>query len=167
MDGDIKLQQYLLLGKTAKGRSMCELITKATAEPGLFAFGELLDLPNIQELQSGEYAAYKSLLELFCYGTWSDYQQCKANLPPLTPQHELKLKQLTIASLGSSQKVEMQPCSIACNSIQRRPLHMLPLRTFAPYSTVYCNLLVMALCWPHSATACHTAVSRCALGTEL
>jgi hypothetical protein len=29
----------------------------------------------------------------------------KASLPPLTQQHELKLKQLTVASLGSQQKV--------------------------------------------------------------
>lgn len=50
MDADAKLQQFLLLGKSAKGRSMCELITKATAEPGLFTFGELLDLPTVQEV---------------------------------------------------------------------------------------------------------------------
>jgi hypothetical protein len=51
MDADAKLQQYLLLGKSAKGRSMCELITKATAEPSLFTFGELLDLPTVQEVR--------------------------------------------------------------------------------------------------------------------
>ncbi|WIA42053.1 hypothetical protein OEZ86_009341 [Tetradesmus obliquus] len=104
MDTEAKLQQYLLLGKSAKGRSMCELITKATAEPGLFTFGELLDLPNVQELQA-EFAAFRALLELFCYGTYPEYQQHKASLPPLTQQHELKLKQLTVASLGSQQKV--------------------------------------------------------------
>jgi COP9 signalosome complex subunit 7 len=50
MDSDAKLQQYLLLGKSAKGRTLCELILKATAEPGLFSFGELLDLPSVQEV---------------------------------------------------------------------------------------------------------------------
>ncbi|KAF6263762.1 hypothetical protein COO60DRAFT_1488339 [Scenedesmus sp. NREL 46B-D3] len=95
MDAEAKLQQYLLLGKSAKGRSICELITKATAEPSLFTFGELLDLPSVQELQ-GEFAAFRALLELFCYGTYPEYQQHKASLPPLTQQHELKLKQLTV-----------------------------------------------------------------------
>lgn len=98
MDAEAKLQQYLLLGKSAKGRSICELIAKATAEPGLFTFGELLDLPSVQEvrneaagarggdaggltphllisqLASGEFASFRALLELFCYGTWSEYQ---------------------------------------------------------------------------------------------
>ncbi|KAF8059698.1 csn7 [Scenedesmus sp. PABB004] len=103
--GEGKLQQFLLLGKAAKGRAMCELITRATAEPGLFTFGELLDLPGVQELSGSEFAAFRSLLELFCYGTWEEYQQHRASLPPLTPAHELKLKQLTVASLGARQKV--------------------------------------------------------------
>jgi hypothetical protein len=29
---------------------LCELISKATAEPGIFTFGELLSLPNVQEV---------------------------------------------------------------------------------------------------------------------
>lgn len=128
---------------------------------------------------SGEFAPHKSLLELFCYGNWSDYQgaggkqcQCikpstsswrkqdsgnlhdtphtqaalslipaaaplegtltlppcrapvppphthtahKAQLPPLTQQHELKLKQLTVSSLALQQKVGRAalPCTCA------------------------------------------------------
>jgi COP9 signalosome complex subunit 7 len=46
-----KLQQYMLLAKSARGRALCELINKATAEPGLFAFGELLDNPSIVEVR--------------------------------------------------------------------------------------------------------------------
>ncbi len=52
MDGEAKLQQYLLLGKSAKGRALVELINTATAEPGLFAFGELLALPSVQEVNN-------------------------------------------------------------------------------------------------------------------
>lgn len=97
-------QQFLILGKSARGRALCELINRATAEPGIFTFGELLSLPNVQEM-GGEFAPHKSLLELFCYGNWSDYQAHKAQLPPLTQQHELKLKQLTVSSLALQQKV--------------------------------------------------------------
>ena len=50
MDSESKIQQFLLLGKNARGRSCAEIIAKATSEPGLFAFGELLDMPNVQEV---------------------------------------------------------------------------------------------------------------------
>lgn len=44
------MEQYLLLAKRAKGRALVDLIQKATAEPGIFAFAELLDLPNVKEV---------------------------------------------------------------------------------------------------------------------
>jgi hypothetical protein len=43
-------QQFLILGKSARGRALAELINRATAEPGIFTFGELLNLPNVQEV---------------------------------------------------------------------------------------------------------------------
>lgn len=47
-----KIQQFLLLGKSTRGgRAVAELINSATAEPGLFTFGELLDLPAVQEVR--------------------------------------------------------------------------------------------------------------------
>lgn len=46
-------QQFLILGKSARGRALCELINRATAEPGIFTFGELLSLPNVQEVRAG------------------------------------------------------------------------------------------------------------------
>ena len=45
-----KIQQYLLLAKNARGRAACDLISKATSEPGLFGFSELLSVPSIQEV---------------------------------------------------------------------------------------------------------------------
>ena len=46
------MEQYLLLAKRAKGRALVDLIQKATAEPGLFAFAELLDVPNVKEVST-------------------------------------------------------------------------------------------------------------------
>ena len=43
-------QEFLILGKSAKGRALCELISRATAEPGIHTFGELLCLPNVQDV---------------------------------------------------------------------------------------------------------------------
>ncbi|EEC13724.1 cop9 complex subunit 7A, putative [Ixodes scapularis] len=44
-----QLEQYLLLAKTAKGAAAAELIKQVTEAPGVYVFGELLDMPNIQE----------------------------------------------------------------------------------------------------------------------
>eukprot|EP00887_Chlorella_sp_A99_P005621 scaffold1.g5621.t1 len=46
MDNDAKIEQYQLLARSAKGLALVDLIGKAAAEPGLFAFGELLSLPS-------------------------------------------------------------------------------------------------------------------------
>ncbi len=50
MDGDAKIQQYVLLAKGVRGRGAADLITKATADPAVFGFGELLDVPSIKEV---------------------------------------------------------------------------------------------------------------------
>ena len=50
MATDVRLQQYILLSKGARGRAVAELINKATSEPGLFCFGELIDAPSVNEV---------------------------------------------------------------------------------------------------------------------
>lgn len=44
------------------------------------------------------------LLELFCYGTWSEFKAHEAALPPLSEAQRLKLKQLTAVSLATASK---------------------------------------------------------------
>lgn len=71
------LEPYLLLSKSATSpRSAVDLITQATSLPNTYVFAELLQTPNIQALRnaSPEYAIYLTLLEIFSWGTWSDYQ---------------------------------------------------------------------------------------------
>jgi COP9 signalosome complex subunit 7 len=46
------LEQFVLLAKNVRGRGAAEIVKQATCEPGLFAFGELLDMPSIQEVRS-------------------------------------------------------------------------------------------------------------------
>mmetsp|Transcript_7131 Transcript_7131/g.15602 ORF Transcript_7131/g.15602 Transcript_7131/m.15602 type:complete len:269 (+) Transcript_7131:95-901(+) len=102
---DAKIQQYLLLAKGARGRAAADLISKATSEPGLFAFGELLATPALAEIQNGDLAQHYSLLQLFAYGTWPEYKASAASLPALNDQQRLKLKQLTTVSLAIKSKV--------------------------------------------------------------
>jgi COP9 signalosome complex subunit 7 len=44
------LEQFVLLAKSAKGAAAMELIRQVLAAPGVFVFGELLDMPNIKEV---------------------------------------------------------------------------------------------------------------------
>ncbi|CAL5224552.1 g7253 [Coccomyxa viridis] len=98
------MEQYLLLAKRAKGRALVDLIQKATAEPGLLAFAELLDVPNVKELETSEHAPAYHLLQLFAYGTLLEYNSRSSSLPPITEEQRLKLRQLTIISIAEEKK---------------------------------------------------------------
>ena len=50
MDNSLKVDQFLLLAKHARGLALVDLIGKCTAEPGLYTFGEILSLPGVQEV---------------------------------------------------------------------------------------------------------------------
>lgn len=45
-----KIEQYRLLAKGTRGRALVDLVQKATREPGLFAFGEILDVESVKEV---------------------------------------------------------------------------------------------------------------------
>jgi len=70
------LEPYLALSKSANSpRAAADLITQATSSPNTYVFAELLETPNIQKLrQSQDYASHLKLLEIFAWGTLSDYQ---------------------------------------------------------------------------------------------
>jgi COP9 signalosome complex subunit 7 len=44
------LEQFVLLSKTAKGIAAVELIKQALEVPGVYVFGELLDMPNVRDV---------------------------------------------------------------------------------------------------------------------
>ena len=44
------LEQFVLLAKSAKGAAAVELVKQALEAPGVYVFGELLDMPNIVEV---------------------------------------------------------------------------------------------------------------------
>uniref|UniRef100_A0A7S0WJU6 PCI domain-containing protein n=1 Tax=Pyramimonas obovata TaxID=1411642 RepID=A0A7S0WJU6_9CHLO len=103
--GDAALEQFCILAKSAKGHAAVQIIAEATSAPNLFAFGELLDQPNLQELKGTEHAASYELLRMFAHGTWSDYKAAAGMLPALNAEQQLKLKQLTVVSLAENAKV--------------------------------------------------------------
>lgn len=98
------LEQFVLLAKTAKGAAALELIKQAIETPGVHVFGELLDMPNIKELENGPHAEYWNTLNLFAYGTYKEYLQNKSQMLELTPVQKKKLQHLTIVTLATKSK---------------------------------------------------------------
>jgi len=99
------LQPFLLIAKSAKGKGCTAVIDQVLQAPGIFVFGELLDMPNVKQLEGTENKGHFELLKIFAYGTYSTYKENAASLPPLSPQMATKLRQLTIVSLAADSKV--------------------------------------------------------------
>ncbi|KAH8597636.1 hypothetical protein B0O99DRAFT_480830, partial [Bisporella sp. PMI_857] len=100
------LEPFLALTKSASSpRAAADLISRATSHPNTFVFAELLNTSNIRALENApeEQAAYLKHLEIFSYGTYSEYQSIPS-LPALNPAQTLKLRQLSFLSLAKDPK---------------------------------------------------------------
>jgi len=117
------LEQFILLSKTAKGAAASELIRQSLEAPGVYVFGELLDMPNIRELANGPHSNYYNLLNLFAYGSFSEYKANQDKLPPLSAAQLNKLRLLTIISLATKNKC--LPYSLLLNELDIRNLREL------------------------------------------
>ncbi|WWD03573.1 hypothetical protein V865_001627 [Kwoniella europaea PYCC6329] len=96
-----KLEPLLLLARSTKGAAAAKIIIDATAAPGVYVFSELLEIPNIQELSTDPtYQNHYRLLQVFAYGTLTDYEGNPSSYPSLSPTHILKLKHLTLVTLA-------------------------------------------------------------------
>ncbi|XP_055864775.1 COP9 signalosome complex subunit 7a-like [Biomphalaria glabrata] len=98
------LEPFLLLLKDAKQAGAASIVTQAMGAPNVFVFGEILHLPNVQELANGPHAAVFQLLNVFAYGTYKDYKASTAQLPDLTAAQLTKLRHLTVVSLATKTK---------------------------------------------------------------
>ncbi|CAB1317122.1 unnamed protein product [Coregonus sp. 'balchen'] len=100
-----QLEPFMLLAKNAKGPALIALINQLLEAPGVYVFGEFLELPCIQELSKGPNEGYCQLLNMFAYGTYHDYKAFKDTLPPLTETQKNKLRHLTIVNLAANTQV--------------------------------------------------------------
>lgn len=101
------LEQFVLLAKTAKGAAAVELIKQALEAPGVYVFGELLDMPNIEDLKKNPTTQpFYKLLQLFAFGTYKEYVNMEAGqLPELGTAPLRKLRMLSVATLAESEKL--------------------------------------------------------------
>ena len=83
---------------------LCHSSLQVISHKKIFVFDELLAVPTIQALQEGDFSVSFNTLQLFTYGTVSQYFDNKASYLDLNAQQLLKLQQLSLVSLGESVK---------------------------------------------------------------
>lgn len=96
---DTHLEPFLIMARNMKGSAAAKVIKDATSAPDVFGFGELLQVENIQQLQTGDHEKSYKLLELFAYGDLQTYKIQPAKYPELSDAQMNKLKQLTLIKL--------------------------------------------------------------------
>ncbi|KAG8391520.1 hypothetical protein BUALT_Bualt01G0196200 [Buddleja alternifolia] len=126
------IEHFVKQASNLEGSALSTVAIDATSHPSLFAFSEILSVPNVLQLEGTENSVYLDLLRMFAYGTWSEYKTrpeevaslcltmlgkpltvdlsnevtCGASsLPELVPDQVLKLKQLTVLTLAETNKV--------------------------------------------------------------
>ena len=61
-----KVEPFLLLAKSARGAGAAKLVEQATAAPGVYVFGELLNVPSLIEVLVLPNLSACSVLRLYC-----------------------------------------------------------------------------------------------------
>jgi len=97
------------MAKSAKGAAAPKLIQDAISALGVFVYAELMDHPNIRVLVGSQYSSYLELLQIFSYGTYTDYKSKQSSLPKLNEVQLIKLKQLSIVSLANETRILPYP----------------------------------------------------------
>ena len=93
-------QQFLLLAKSVRGSTANDLITRVLEHPDIFGFDEFLRLESLVHLLKENNPQLLSTLELFAYGTLSDYESEHTRYISLSALARRKLQLLTLASLA-------------------------------------------------------------------
>ena len=59
------LEQFVLLAKSAKGAAVVELINQVLATPGIYVFGELLEMPSVKDVSEKRFMSHYITLDYF------------------------------------------------------------------------------------------------------
>ncbi|KAG6402738.1 hypothetical protein SASPL_134949 [Salvia splendens] len=77
------IDYFVKKASTLEGQALANVVVEATSHPSLFAFSEILSVPNVLELEGTENSAFLDLLRMFAHGTWSEYKS-KTRSPHIT-----------------------------------------------------------------------------------
>ncbi|RNA16683.1 COP9 signalosome complex subunit 7b-like [Brachionus plicatilis] len=105
-DKSNQIDQYLSIAKTLNdAESAVELIQKVIESPSVHSFSDFLELAFFQTLKNDPtYSKYYHLLELFAYGTYSDYKTKQHQYPELNTASITKLRHLSIISIAGKNR---------------------------------------------------------------
>ena len=56
------LEQYVLLAKSARGAGLVALISQTLEAPGVYVFGELLEMPSVKAVCISTFAVYTKIV---------------------------------------------------------------------------------------------------------
>ncbi|CAF1271040.1 unnamed protein product [Rotaria magnacalcarata] len=101
----VAAQQFLLLAKSVRGAAAVDLVTRVLDHPDIFGFDEFLRLESLVNALKQDHLLVLSTLELFAYGTISDYESQRSRFINLSPLARRKLQLLTLASLAVHARV--------------------------------------------------------------
>jgi len=95
---------FIISSKNLKSKALVPAIKQVLSSPNVYVFAEFLNQENVKSMKDSDDEEVRKnyeLLEIFAYGTYDDYKLKKGQLPELTKNQELKLKQLTVVQLAS------------------------------------------------------------------
>ena len=98
-------QQFLLLAKSVRGSAAVDLVTRVLEHPDIYGFAEFLRLDPIKNSLKQDYPLLLSTLELFAYGSLSDYESQRSHFISLSSSARHKLQLLTLASLATHARI--------------------------------------------------------------
>jgi len=94
------MEKFCILAGSQKGKTCAALVQQVLNHKSLFTFGELLEVPSIQQLNNTEGCSSAYLtLQMFAYGVYREYLSDRSNYLELTPTQMHKLRQLTLVTL--------------------------------------------------------------------
>jgi COP9 signalosome complex subunit 7 len=93
-------QQYLLLAKSVRGAAAADLVHRVLEHPDIYGFDEFLRLESLVNSLKQDHSNLLATLELFAYGTLSNYESQRSHYIPLSVIARRKLQLLTLASLA-------------------------------------------------------------------
>merc|ERR1719384_1451282 len=99
-DSNKDIERFLLLLNSQKGKAAAALLEQILGTPSIFSFGEFLSHSNVTALKGTSESKWYDALELFAYGTYTDYTKNKSKYPTFNVKQLSKLKQLSIVTLA-------------------------------------------------------------------
>jgi len=100
-----ELEQFCTIAASQKGRACASIIKQVLSHRNIFVFGEFLTIPSVQALRESEFFKSFNTLELFAYGSYSDYKNQPEKYLELNEMEQTKLRQLSIITIGNQNKI--------------------------------------------------------------